>query len=104
MTRVAIYTRVARPENEGTRRQLAACRNYADDRGWTVVDVYTDGVSQAAFAATIANPELHRLFGNLDQYDVVLTWHLDRLTRNSAQLRMIVQRAKEYGVEIATVA
>jgi DNA invertase Pin-like site-specific DNA recombinase len=42
---VAIYTRVSSEDTEhpsSTRRQEFACREFADDRGWDVADVYED--------------------------------------------------------------
>ncbi|MFZ6029740.1 MAG: recombinase family protein [Chloroflexota bacterium] len=83
-TPVVIYTRVSTPEQiEGysLAAQESACREFAERRGWSIVDIYTDpghsgkNDKRPGFRKMIADSQEKR-------YKVVLVHKLDRFSRN----------------------
>lgn len=81
----------------GVENQIAECRQYAAQRGWTVVDVYRDdsvsatkGARRAGFEGMLARPVKRP----------VVMWNLDRALRLSRDLeRVIEQDLTIYGVQ-----
>ena len=58
-------------------------RSYCDINDWNVKDVYVD----AGFSgAKRDRPELQRLMNDINKFDLVLVYKLDRLTRNVRDL------------------
>ncbi|GAA4981050.1 recombinase family protein [Actinopolymorpha pittospori] len=81
--RALIYARLSRSKDNSTSivRQLEACRQEAERRGWQVVGEYADdGVSGAVDPSE--RPEATKLLARLDEADVILVWKLDRLARS----------------------
>lgn len=85
--RCAIYTRVSTQEQgrEGASLpvQLQACRRYAGQQDWTVVDELQDiqsglDVDRAAYQQVITYARAHAI-------DIVLVWRLDRFGRDEAE-------------------
>ena len=86
--KVAIYTRVAsfHPHDhaQGHARQEANCRTYAEDRGWEVVDVYSDtGMSGGERARMLHD-------GISGDFEAVLTWDITRLGRKPGDLEAVL--------------
>jgi site-specific DNA recombinase len=104
--RAGLYARVSREEQaEGysLAAQLDAMRRFCREKGWTVVEEYTEpGVS-----GTIPNrPELQRVLADCQagKLDVLLTHKLDRLFRNLKQLLLVVDQLDTLGVSyVSTV-
>ena len=106
MTRALIYTRVSLDqtgEGRSVARQEEACRAFAQARGWEVVSVETD--SQSAYDGKV-RPAWERVLGVIEraEVDVVLAWHLDRMTRSMLDLERLISLAEPKGVGIATVS
>lgn len=102
-TRAVIYARISldRKEGAGVARQLADCRQLADQRGWTVVDEYVDN-DVSAFRAK-RRPEWDRLVSELAQYDALIAYHSDRLYRRTRDLEDLIDALEGHNVQVATV-
>lgn len=97
--RTALYARVStRDKGQDTENQLLQLRKFAETQGWTITTEYVDRVSgkrsdrdqfQAMFTAASKR-----------QFDVLLFWSLDRLSREGALATLTyLQRLTAYGVE-----
>ena len=80
--KVVIYVRISlsREESVSLQRQEQSAREYAASKGWTVVGVFTD----ASVSATKNRPEDRdgwRLMLAAGDWDAVVVWKLDRLSR-----------------------
>jgi site-specific DNA recombinase len=98
MTRATIYTRQsldAAGEGAAVSRQLSACQELCDARGWTVDEVLSDndvsattGKRRPGFEALLAsNPKR------------IVVWHTDRLVRLSKDLERVI----DLGVNVHAV-
>jgi site-specific DNA recombinase len=107
MTRVAIYTRISsarRDDEVGVKRQEALCREYADQRGLTVVAVEEDNSVSAT--KDRARPAWQSLLGRISngEIDAVLVWHTDRLYRKLSDLDQLIRLVhKHEGLLILSV-
>jgi putative DNA-invertase from lambdoid prophage Rac len=79
--RIALYTRVS-SEEQTTENQLMQLEKFCQDRGYEIVDVYSENASAWS---TGHQKELARLLDTLRRggkhYDMFICWSLDRLTR-----------------------
>ncbi len=106
MNRVAIYARMSleKQSSESTSDQIARCRDFADQRGWQVVEelIFTD---KAVSGGTRYNrPDLLEVIDRILEWDVLLCYDFTRLARNSEDLGWIrnklrVSRRKSYAVD-----
>jgi len=102
MGKVVIYLRVSSSE-QSTENQLPALEKWIDDRGYKLVDVYSENESAWRFGH---QRELSRLFADLRRrkVDICLVWALDRLTREGvAAILNLVDRFKRYGVRVVSL-
>lgn len=102
---VAIYCRVSTASQEdgsSLETQEASCRAFAEERGWTVTDVYREVFTGADL---FDRPKLGRLRETIRrrEVNVVIAHALDRLTRNQAHLGVILSEADYAGVTIELV-
>ncbi|MEZ5115030.1 MAG: recombinase family protein [Candidatus Nanopelagicales bacterium] len=103
-TRAAIYARISLTKTDddtaGVDRQLAACRDLADAKGWTAVGEYVDNNRSAM---TGKRPQYARLLDDVESggIDVVVVWSADRLYRRLADLEELVDRLGR--TKVATV-
>jgi len=92
MKKVAIYIRVSTEEQakegysiQGQKDKLVA---YCKLRDWLIEDIYIDG----GFSGTnIDRPALQKLLQNLNNFDTVLVYKLDRLSRNQRDILYLVE-------------
>lgn len=85
ITRLALYARVSTLNNQDPEMQLAELREYADRRGWQVMEEYTDrGVS----GSKESRPALNRLMADAyrRRFDAILVWKIDRFGRSLKHL------------------
>ncbi|MDR4997861.1 recombinase family protein [Brevibacillus parabrevis] len=89
--KVAIYLRVSTQEQvdnysiEAQRERLEA---FCKAKGWTIYDVYID----AGFTGSnIDRPGLQRLLNELDKFDGVVVYKLDRLSRSQRDTLMLIE-------------
>lgn len=105
MTRCLIYTRVSQDasgEGRSVDRQLDACRKLAEMRGWEITSELSDnaisawsGAERPAWQQVLEAVELRTV-------DVVVAWHIDRMTRSMVDLEKLILLAEGSGVGIAT--
>jgi DNA invertase Pin-like site-specific DNA recombinase len=101
-TRVAVYTRCStnngRQDPEAQGRDL---REYAERRGWQIVDVYTDTVS----GAKDSRAALNRLMAEAGRrkFDVVLCWRFDRFARSVSHLLRALETFQALGIDFVSL-
>lgn len=85
ISRVALYARVSTLNNQDPGMQLSELREYAERRGWQVVEEYIDeGVS----GSRESRPALNRLMADACRrhFDAILVWKIDRFGRSLKHL------------------
>lgn len=98
--RAALYLRVSTGD-QTTENQRLALEAVADQRGWTITDVYDDaGISGSKGRGQ--RPGLDRMLrgATRGRFDVVLTWSLDRLGRSLADLMDTLRELEGVGVDL----
>lgn len=83
--------------------QERAARAYAEQRGWTVVEVYTDpgksgksAETRPGFRRMIADAEAHR-------FDAIIVHKLDRFSRSIVDILIYLERLRKSDVSFASV-
>jgi site-specific DNA recombinase len=107
-TRAAIYCRVStsKQEEEGTslETQRDACRAFATERGWAIVE---DQVHREVYSGAELwdRPQLTLLRQAIRQkaVDVVVCYAIDRLSRDPVHLGVILSEAEHAGVPVEFV-
>ena len=104
--RAVIYTRVSKDysgEGKSNQRQEDDCRALARLRQWEVIDAVPD-ISISAYSGKY-RPGWNRVMEMMrnGEVDIVLAWHMDRVTRTVRELTDIIALSRETGVGIATV-
>lgn len=105
-TRTAIYVRISLDRigaGLGVARQEKECRDYCTERGWKVVDVYSDNDVSASSGKP--RPEWLRLIADIKsgRIDSIVVWHIDRMTRQPRELEDVIELADKYGMQLGTV-
>jgi site-specific DNA recombinase len=101
----AIYIRVSTDEqaNEGfsieaQKRRLLA---YAESQDWTVTDIFIDD----GYSAKDTNrPELQRFLFMVDQFNILLVYKLDRLTRSAADCDRLLKLLDQNSVSFQSAS
>jgi site-specific DNA recombinase len=101
--RAIIYARVSTDEqgdNFSLPSQINACRTYATERGMQVVAE----IQEAQSGAVLERPGLARVreLARQRQIDAVITYSLDRLSRNVAHTLLLRDELTEAGVTLHT--
>lgn len=104
--RAAIYSRIsADPHGEalGVARQEADARDLCARRGWTVVNVYTDN-DISAWSGKL-RPAYREMLAAIerDEVDAIVTWHPDRLHRQTRELVPFIDLVNAHQVTVETV-
>jgi DNA invertase Pin-like site-specific DNA recombinase len=104
--RCAIYLRVsldATGEQLAVQRQRADCLRIADQRGWKVIGEFVDN-SISASDKRKARPGYDQLVAPYEagEFDALVCWDLDRLTRQPRQLEDWIDAAQERGLLLVT--
>lgn len=102
--RVVIYTRVSTDEQVkgySLSTQLEECRRYAAQRGYLVVEEFSEDFT----GASLDRPKLNRLreFLAREHADVVLVYYIDRLARKSFYQMIIEEEFNRQGVVVEYV-
>lgn len=105
--RAAIYLRQSK-DTAGTglavERQRADCERLAAERGWQITAVLVDNdISATTGKVRPGYVELLRLVDS-GAVEVVVAWHVDRLTRRLSELEDLIGRCEKAGVRVATVS
>ncbi|HEX6520079.1 MAG TPA: recombinase family protein, partial [Streptosporangiaceae bacterium] len=103
--RCVIYLRVsldATGEQLAIQRQREDCRKIATARGWTVVAEYIDNSVSAS--GKVHRPDYERMVEAYEagEFDALVCWSLDRLTRQPRQLEDWIDAATERGLLLVT--
>ena len=99
--RVAIYARCSTAD-QSVDLQLDGVRDYAEARGFEVVEEYIDeGVS----GAKVKRAALERLLSDAHRrrFDALLVWKLDRLGRSLSHLIRVVEQLGSLGVDLMSL-
>jgi DNA invertase Pin-like site-specific DNA recombinase len=94
--KVCLYGRVSTSKQDNE-NQLAQLRQFAASQGWTIVQEYCDEVT----GSTSNRPAFKAMFlaASQRQFDCVLFWALDRLSREGAlETLQHLQKLTGYGV------
>jgi hypothetical protein len=85
ITRVALYARVSTLHNQDPEMQLSELREYAERRGWQIVEEFID---QGVSGCKESRPALNRLMSDAcrRRFDAILVWKIDRFGVSAWQL------------------
>src|ERR1035438_9197113 len=97
--RAGIYSRVSTQE-QSTAAQENELKEFAKNRGWNVVRVYSDTIS----GTKDSRPGLNQLMADCHsrKIDVVLVWKFDRFARSVSHLLRALETFEELGVEFVS--
>ena len=106
MTRAAIYARISKDktgEGLGGDRQRSACIELAQGRGWDV-DPARVWIENDTSATAGRRPKFEAMVAAAEagSIDVIVAWHIDRLTRKLSELEDLLALSARTGVRIAT--
>ena len=103
-TRVAIYARVSTTNHgQDVTLQTRELRQFAEARGWRLVDTYSDtGIS----GAKDSRPELNRLMADAHRrkFDVIAVWKFDRFARSVSHLLRALETFQALGVGFVSLS
>lgn len=105
MIRAVVYARQSK-DKQGDQlavdRQETACRALALARGYEVVAVEVDNDISAYYQKR--RPGWERVLQMVanKEVDIILAWHLDRITRSMKELERLIDAVMETGVGVAT--
>jgi len=103
MNKAVIYTRVAGENPEVTEKELLVqskrCREYAEQKGYTVVDEFTDTTHIGT------QPNFWRMMEQVKKgkFDLIIVNGLDRITRNRSYYYDLIFELYKHDVCIAIV-
>jgi DNA invertase Pin-like site-specific DNA recombinase len=105
--RAAVLTRLSQMTEATTspQRQLEACSALAAAAGWTfspAADLYED-LDVSGWRTDVARPGLAALYRDLERYDVVVFWKLDRAFRSVPAFLTFLQTCEAAGVAVRSV-
>lgn len=103
MKRAALYMRVStKGHGQTTDTQAVALREYAERRGFTVIDEYRDeGIS----GAKDRRPQLDRLMADARKrrFDAVLVARFDRFARSTKHLVLALEEFSSLGIDFISL-
>jgi site-specific DNA recombinase len=104
--RAAIYLRISLDsagDGLAVDRQRQDCESIAKTRGWAVTETYTDN-SVSASKRTVRRPEYDRMVVDFQagEFDALICYDLDRLTRQPRQLEDWIDAAEVRGLLLVT--
>jgi DNA invertase Pin-like site-specific DNA recombinase len=105
--RAAIYLRISLDKHGdglAVDRQKADCIRVVTERGWTLTEIYEDA-SLSAFKKNVKRPAYDRLIADMraGKFDAVVSWDLDRLTRQPRQLEDFIDMGEAGTLTLVTV-
>ncbi|MGW4245151.1 recombinase family protein [Nocardia sp. NPDC004722] len=104
--RAVIYLRVSLDtsgEGLAVERQLEDCKRIAEARDWSICEIYTEK-PVSAFAKAKKRPAYDRMVEDYraGRFNALITWDLDRLTRQPRQLEDWIDAAEAKGLRLVT--
>lgn len=109
MKQIGVYIRLSevRPGEEAVSldTQLADCRALAKRKGWGVAEVYRDA-GRSAWSDSRERPAFDKMLADLEAGKLggIVAWKQDRLGRRVAEVAALLDRARQLGAIVATVA
>jgi DNA invertase Pin-like site-specific DNA recombinase len=87
---IAIYARVSTDKQDND-NQLIQLREFASKQGWIIVAEYVDTVSGSGKKE---RPQFKRMIleASQRQFDLLLFWKLDRLSREGTRRTLVISR------------
>ncbi|MEH7355118.1 recombinase family protein [Neobacillus drentensis] len=102
--KAALYPRVSTEEQSKEGYSLAAqlekMRAFCFSQGWTIYKEYTE---EGRSAKNMERPQLQSLLSELNQFDVVLVYKLDRLSRNVGDINYLLDTLEKNNVAFKSV-
>ena len=102
--RALVVVRLSRVTDATTspERQLAACRDLCEQRGYEVVGVAEDLDVSAGKTGPFDRPELGSWLRQPDRFDVVVFFRVDRIVRRLFDLSDLIRWARKHGVTLVS--
>lgn len=98
--RVLIYGRVSTAGDQDVQNQISQLRGYAGSQGWQVVDVVVDVASGSKGATERTGLGKVLTLAHQKQFDVLLFWSLDRLSREGSRKTIAyLTQLESFGVD-----
>ena len=97
--RAAIYVRVS-TDQQAVDNQIRELRQIAEQRGWTVVHVYSDAGISGAKGRDSPGLDSMLVDASRRKFDVVMAWAIDRLGRSLIDLLITIQHLDATGVDL----
>lgn len=100
---VAGYVRVStdtQAERYSIPQQIELIENYCKAKEWTLIKTYTDG---GFTGANVDRPALQELLESIDNYDMVLVYRLDRLSRSQRDILELIDYFAKHDVKFASI-
>jgi len=100
----AIYARLSQDRDGtkgGTERQLADCRALARREGLEVVEVFSDD-DRSAYSGK-RRPAFEEMLAQLDRFDAVIYWKMDRLVRRTTQFWKVAEACEQSNTRLVSV-
>lgn len=98
-TRAVLYARVCVDDGENLTGQLEACRRYAHELGWSIVEELAE---QGAGGSTANLPELEYMLelAQASAFDVLVVQDAYRLSREVTRLLSLESQLAQQGIKI----
>ena len=100
---VAGYVRVSsdsQTENYSIPEQTDMIKNYCKAKSWNLVQTYIDG---GYTGANMERPALKDLMRNIEYYDIVLVYKLDRLSRSQKDILTLIDEFNDHACKFASI-
>jgi resolvase-like protein len=97
--RAGIYVRVSR-DRQAVDEQMRELRQIAEQRGWTVVDVYLDAGISAKGPDKHPGLDSMLMHATRRKFDVVMAWAIDQLGSSLIDLLVTIQHLEATGVHL----
>jgi len=91
-------------EGRSVERQLEACRQLCELRGWTVVDERVDNSISASTGKVRPAWQSVLAMVGAREVDLIVAWHIDRMTRSMLDLEELILLAEDAGIGVATAS
>lgn len=106
MTRAVVYLRQSSDRSglgAAVDRQREDCLKLCAERGWDITRVYAD--NDVSASSRKPRPEYVKMLAALEarEAEVLVAWHVDRLTRKITDLEHLIELAQRTGLRISTV-
>lgn len=100
---VAGYVRVSsdsQTENYSIPEQTDMIKNYCKAKSWNLVQMYIDG---GYSGANMERPALKDLMRNIEYYDIILVYKLDRLSRSQKDILTLIDEFNDHACKFASI-